>query len=397
MAQVATYAVLRSPTLAALRRKADVSVAQAMATGLLPDPQFSASGDRPTVHVPGLVSGTGLTNAYALGLAEDLQALLTYPSRASAARAAADQAKLDLLWNEWQTVEQACTLYTQSVLFDQKAKQLHKTAALLLTQSDRAQKALAAGNTTLDLAGADISAALDVSSQAEAASRAASTAMIDLKMMLGLKPDAALNLAALDDPAPLSDDQVSDALQKVMKARPDLLALQAGYHSQEENVRTAILQQFPAVTLGFNRASDTSGIQTNGLTLTLNLPIFGNTQADIKVQRATRDQLKAEYQARLDQTSSDAARISREISLLRNQIAVLQKKLPEFENMGNLSQKAYTAGNLPAATYVVLQTSLSARQAELFDLKASLWSDTLALRTLVAMPLVNLPAAGDGK
>jgi outer membrane protein TolC len=215
--------------------------------------------------------------------------------------------------------------------------------------------------------------------------------------MLGLKPDAALNLAALDDPAPLSDDQVSDALQKVMKARPDLLALQAGYHSQEENVRTAILQQFPAVTLGFNRASDTSGIQTNGLTLTLNLPIFGNTQADIKVQRATRDQLKAEYQARLDQTSSDAARISREISLLRNQIAVLQKKLPEFENMGNLSQKAYTAGNLPAATYVVLQTSLSARQAELFDLKASLWSDTLALRTLVAMPLVNLPAAGDGK
>ena len=361
-----------------------------MTTGLLPDPQLSASGDRPTVHVP------GLTNAYALGLAEDLQALLTYPSRASAARAAVDQAKLDMLWNEWQTIEQACTLYTQSIYLDQKVKQLHATASLLLAQSDRAQEALAAGNTTLDLAGADLSAALDVSSQAEAASRDASTATIQLKMMLNLEPDAALNLAALDDPVPLTDDQVSEALNNVMQARPDLLALQAGYHSQEENVRTAILQQFPAVTLGFNRASDTGGIQTNGLAITLNLPIFGSTQANIKVQRATRDQLNAEYQARLDQTSSDVHRLFEEISLLRSQIANLQEKLPEFESMGNATQEAYSAGNLPAATYVVLQTSLSAREAELFDLKTLLWSDTLALRTFVAMPLV-VPAAGEEK
>jgi len=394
MAQIAAFAVLRSPSLFALRQKADVSEAQAIALGLLPEPQLLASGDHPTVHLPSLIEGVGLINAYGLGISEDLQALLTYPSRTSAARAAVDQARLDLLWNEWQTIEQACTLYVQASFFEQKAKQLHEAADLLSAQADRAGNALASGNTTLDLAGADLSAALDVSSQADAASRDASAAMIQLKTLLNLESDAGLSLEMVDDPAPLTRDQISRALQNVTQARPDILALQAGYHSQEDNVRTAILQQFPAITLGFNRASDTSGIQTNGLAVTVNLPIFGSTQQNIKIQRATRAQLKAEYQARLDQTSSDVWRLFDEISLLRSQIANLEEKLPQFETMGNASQKAYAAGDLSAASYVVLQTSLSAREAELFDLKALLWSDTLTLRTLIAMPLVVPAAAG---
>ncbi|MDE2112092.1 MAG: TolC family protein [Alphaproteobacteria bacterium] len=382
MTQVAIEAVQRSPNLVALRRKSDVSEAQALAAGLLPDPQFSASGDHPTVH------GADLVNAYALGLSEDLQTLLTYPSRSSAAKAAADQAKLDLLWNEWQTIEQAGALYAQKIFSDQKAKQLTDTATKLLLQADHSERALSTGDTTIDLAGADLSTALDLASQADTASRDALTADIGLKSLLDLKPDAALQLAALGDPQPLTRDGVSKALANVTKARPDLLALQAGYQSQEENVRTAILQQFPAITFGFNRASDTSRIQTSGLALTVNLPIFGSTQANIKVQRATRAQLKAEYMARLDQTTSDAWRLFEEISLLRAQAARLEEKLPAFERMAQTSQKAYTAGDLSPATYAILQTSLSAREAELFDLKSQLWSDTLALRTILAIPAI---------
>ncbi|MBU6299682.1 MAG: TolC family protein, partial [Alphaproteobacteria bacterium] len=280
------------------------------------------------------------------------------------------------------------TLYAQKIFSDQKAKQLTDTATKLLLQADHSERALSTGDTTIDLAGADLSTALDLASQADTASRDALTADIGLKSLLDLKPDAALQLAALGDPQPLTRDGVSKALANVTKARPDLLALQAGYQSQEENVRTAILQQFPAITFGFNRASDTSRIQTSGLALTVNLPIFGSTQANIKVQRATRAQLKAEYMARLDQTTSDAWRLFEEISLLRAQAARLEEKLPAFERMAQTSQKAYTAGDLSPATYAILQTSLSAREAELFDLKSQLWSDTLALRTILAIPAI---------
>jgi outer membrane protein TolC len=191
----------------------------------------------------------------------------------------------------------------------------------------------------------------------------------------------------LDVPKPLGKDEITAALATVSQKRPDLLALQAGYHAQEESVRVAILEQFPAVSLGFNRASDTSNVQTNGLALTVSLPIFGATQNNIRMQRATRAQLKAEYQTRLNQTEADAWRLYREIVLLREQLKRLDSKLPEFEHMGVVGQTAFKAGNLPPATYVVLETSLSSRVAELYDLKSQLWSDSLALRSILAIPL----------
>ncbi len=385
MELVATEAIRRSPELAALRAKAEAAEAQARAGGLLPEPQLSLSGDHPTVHLP------DLTNAYAMGLSEDLQALLTYPSRLSAARASAAQAKLDLLWSEWQIMERAGALYAQKLFLDQKAVRLRKTASLMLDQASRSQRALEAHNTTLDVAGADVSTALDVSSQADLAERDALTADAGLRILLDLRPDAPLDLGPLGDPPPLEKDAVSAALATVAQKRPDLLALQAGYHAQEENVRTAILAQFPAISLGFNRASDTSGVQTSGLGLTVSLPIFGATQNNIRLQRATRAQLKAEYQTRLNQTESDAWRLYRQIGLLRQQLERLESKLPEFEHMGAVGQTAYAAGNLAPATYVVLETSLSGREAELYDLKSQLWSDTLALRAILAMPFTEPP------
>jgi len=386
MTTVATEAIRRSPELAALRAGARASAAEARSGGLWPEPQLSLSGDHPTSRLP------GLTDGYAVGLAEDLQALVTQPSRRSSARASAAQARLGLLWSEWQVIERAMTLYAQKVFGDAKADRLHRTAALLLAQADRSRKALTERNATLDVAGADLSVALDVAGQADGAERDALAADADLRMLLDLKPDAPLQLLLPGNPEPLTREQVSAALATVARRRPDLLALQAGYHAQEENVRSAILQQFPAISLGFNKASDTSGVHTNGLALTINLPIFGGTQNAIRLQRATREQLRAEYQARLDQTELDAWRLYRETGLLREQLDRLEARLPEFERMGAAGQAAYAAGNLPAATYFVLQTSLSSRMAERYDLMSRLWSDTLALRTLLAIPLTEPPS-----
>jgi outer membrane protein TolC len=385
MTDVATLAVERSPDLIALRRKEQVSQAQAFSAGLLPDPQLNASLDHPTVR------GVGLTNAYVLGLSEELQMLLTYPTRASAAKAEGDQARLNVLWDEWQTIQKAETLFVQKTFADRKAAKLSETAKLLLDQAERSGRALSEGNSTLDVAGSDLSAALDISSQADAASRDALTDDVNLKSQLDIAPSAAIALADIGDPPAIMDATLEAALGNVAKARPDLLALQAGYHAQEENVRTAILQQFPTFTLGGNRASDATNVKTVGVSATVTLPIFGNVQANIKVQRATRAQLKAEYQARLDQTEADARRTLKEIGILREQIARLEARLPAFERMAAVGRRAYAEGNLAPATYVQLQTSSAAREAEYFDLKASLWSDTIALATLLALPIGATP------
>ena len=389
MAGAARLALKASPDLAALRRKAAVTEAQAEAGGLLPDPQVSLSGDHPTIH------GVGLTNAYVLGLSEDLQALLTEPSRAEGAEAVQKEARLDLAWSEWQTIESASGLYATAYFGAQKAALLRATSNVLSAQASRSTRALATHDSTIDAAGADLSAALDTASQADGAAQAALAADAALKAQLNVAPGAKLSLADPGLPAAIAKNDLEAALARVTKARPDLLALQAGYHAQEEAVWTAILQQFPAINVGFNRASDTSNIQTNGLAVTLNLPIFGTTQANIRTERATREELRAEYQARLDSTVSDAWRIWRSLKLLRAQAESLSAQLPELRKMAAVGTKAYRAGNLPSASYVLMVTSLAAREAELFDLKTTLWADTLALRTLLAMPLL-VPDAGDG-
>jgi hypothetical protein len=63
--------------------------------------------------------------------------------------------------------------------------------------------------------------------------------------------------------------------------------------------------------------------------------------------------------------------------------------VPDLRKAAQTAQIAYQAGDIAPATYVLLQISLSARESELLDLRAMLWSDTMALRALIAMtPLI---------
>lgn len=384
IAQSVSLAVEHSPHLAIERRKMGVAHAQAYAAGLLPDPQLTASADFPTVHGPGLVTG------YALGLSEDLQAFLTEPSRAEGGEARKKQARLDLLWAEWQTIQKTADLYVQKYFTDRKAALLAADAGVLTAQAARSQRALEAHNTTIDVAGSDLSAALDIEIRRDAAARAAMASDADLKTELNVEPNAELTLADPANPGTISKDEVAAGLKAMVNRRPDLLALQAGYHAQEEAVRTAILQQFPAVNFGMNRASDTTNVRTIGLAATIDVPILGNTQAKIRTERATREQLRSEYQARLDEAESDAWRLWRSLGLLREQIRQLEQSLPELRRMAQTGEEAYAAGNLAPATYVLLRTSLTSRESDLLDLKAMLWNDSTALRALLGLsPLVR--------
>jgi outer membrane protein TolC len=385
MRAVATLAVLHSPDLVALRAKSGVASAQAFAAGLLPDPQLTASVDHP--------SAAGFVNGYALGLSEDLQALLTAPARAESAQATADAAKLNALWDEWQTIDKACTLYVQKVSAENKTRVLGETARLLSDQAARSSRAMSERSATLDQAGADLAAAMDTESQRNTAERDVLTADINLKSLLDLRPDSALQLLELGDPPPLTHDQVVARLATVAKARPDLLALRAGYHAQEEAVRIAVLSQFPSITFGGNHQADTSNVHTVGLSVSINLPIFNGARGEIAIQHATRAQLRAEYQARLDQTTADAWRLWQESELLLRQLSTLESRIPEFRRMAETSRAAYRNGDLAPATYVLMQTTLTARESELIDLRVALWNDTIALHTLLGTPYLSVDVA----
>ena len=376
MDAISTVAVLNNPDLKAARVKTGVSEAQAFAAGILPNPQLTANLD-PATGGGSVVPGAGL------GIAYDIQGLIIRPAKVEAARAARDQARLSLLWQEWQTVAQARTLYVQRINAAEKRELFANLEARYATQADRSGRALQTGDATFDTAGVDLAALLDARSQLRTAERTGSQADYQLRTLLGVAPQVDLPLQPLMLPAIPDRAAIDAALAKVAQTRPDLRALQLGYQSQEQLLRQSVLAQFPSLSLGIGRAVDTTNVHTISLGATLNLPVFDHNQGEIAIQTATRAQLLSEYQARLDQTTGDAWKLWTEMQELATAIKEIQDRVPELQTASENAERAYTAGDLPALTYVTLQSAVLNRQSELSDLRQSLWNDAIALSSVL--------------
>jgi len=380
MTEAAMLAVANNPELKAERKRAKVAGAQLFAARLLPDPQLSVSADHPTDQ------GAGLSNAYGVGLNYDLMALVTHSAVVQGAVAGSRQIDLEVLWREWQTVQQARIFYVQSSYQARRVALLREAAALYASRYTRSAKALAQGNLTLDVAGTDLTALMDADSRLNQAERDRDRIRHELNALLGLDPQAKVRLTPLKGTPGVFHGDVATLLKDMPRRRPDLLALQAGYRSQEARLRQAVLAQFPSLSVGFNRAKDTSDVHTVGLGVSLNLPIFNANRGDIAVQRASRAELRQQYQARLDAAVGQIDQLQRQQALIERQLQITGAHLPELARMVKQAESAYRARNIGALTYLNMQNTLLNKQLEQADLEQAQWETRIALDTLLAWP-----------
>lgn len=384
MNAVATLAVLNNPDLTAARATMHVAAAQAFAAGLLPDPQLSYSGDYKMDHaIPPTDPRYPEYDAYGLGLSVDLQALLTHSSLEAAAGAAYEQTRLDLLWQEWQTVAEARTLYVEQSIAAERLAFLAPAEQIYAQELERSRLALAAGNATLEQTSAALAVLIDVRTRRGAADRSLSQARHALRALLGVRPDVSLPLSSLAAPELPARAAVQSALARLAESRPDLRALQAGYRAQEAKLRAAVLSQFPDVSIGITRARDVSDVHTTGFGVTLTLPLFDRGRGNIAIQSATREQLRAEYLARLDQAVADSWRLWEQARLLDGQLRGLDRRLPPLRASVESARRAFQTGNFPAASYLTLVESYLGAEAIRLDLLQDLWSDSIALATVL--------------
>ena len=384
MNAVATLAILNNPDLTAARAALHVAGAQAFAAGLLPDPQFTYSGD---YKMDGNVAPSDPRypeyDAYGLGLSVDLQALLTHSSTKAAAGAAYEQARLDLLWQEWQTVAEARTLYVEQSVAAERVAFLAPAERIYDQELERSRHALAAGNVTLEQTSADLAVLIDVRTQRGTADRSLSEAQHALRALVGVRPDVKLSLRSLAPPRLPARAAIEAALARLPRVRPDLRALQAGYRAQEAKLRAAVLSQFPDVSIGITRARDVSDVHTTGFGVTLTLPLFDRGRGNIAIQRATREQLRAEYLARLDLSTADAWRLWEETRLLEAQLRSLDERLPQLRASAERARRAFESGNFPAASYLTLVEAYVGAEGTRLELLEDLWSDSIALATVL--------------
>ena len=147
-------------------------------------------------------------------------------------------------------------------------------------------------------------------------------------------------------------------------------------------MRIAVLSQFPNVIVGISRARDVSDVHTLGGSVSLDLPIFDGSRGDIAIQKATRQQLWAEYQARLDQAAADVWKLWDEIHELRSELDDLDSRLPALQQGVGNSHRGFISGDFPAASYFISVNALLTAQSIRLVLLQSLWCDCFALATV---------------
>ncbi len=377
--EIAVLAVLNSPDLEAKRAAAKVFEAQVFSAGLLPDPQIALSVDLPK-------KGPDLVTAYSIAPSIDVQQLLTRSANKRSAKASAKQADLDLLWQEWGTAQQARQLAETVLYNERKAAIFARVAQRAGERYGQSQRGLARGDVASTTTGADLAVKLDAEAQLATAQHDAAKARLDLNALLGLKPEVVLPLVDSPD-LPAWDAAALDAAATDLPSRrPDLLALQAGYKAQDDKLRAALLAQFPLLNVGFSHARDTSAIVTNGLSASFALPIFNRGRGQIAIEKATREQLHAEYQARLSQTEAETAVARTELRLALAQVVRLEKDVPVLEAMAARADGAYQRGDIDGQTYLTLQLGALNRRAELEDRKLAARNAEAVLETALFLP-----------
>lgn len=389
MTDVAILAVANNPQLKLARDERGIAHAQAFAAGLLPDPALDLAHGTPAAGPDG-------TSSFDVELSYDVEAWLVHPLAERAADASARKVDLDLLWSEWQVIGAARRLFVRNVYLAKMLSVLQEEAGMLAKQHAQLVKASKGGAVSQAAVTADLAGLQGVQARLHDAERQRLKTRQDLNALLGLSPKAQLPLVGLTNIPGLDDAALARALDDLPRRRPDLLGLQAGYRSADARYRQAILEQFPAIRVGFTRARDADAIYTSGFQISLTLPIFNRNRGNVAIAKATRKKLHDEYTGRLAQARTQVEQILQDLTLLARQRAQLQPTV-EFtsKTLDRLRSVAHP-GDISGASQIQLQANACERRLDLLGLDESMMEQRVALQLLLGAAIQDKPYAAAG-
>jgi outer membrane protein TolC len=219
----------------------------------------------------------------------------------------------------------------------------------------------------------------------------------DLRVLLGLAPDAPLQLTGEPFQASPTPEQVDAALASLPQRRPDLLALQAGYKSQEATLRGAIRAQFPALSLGFDRQSDNSGIPSHGITIGFTLPLFDRNRGNIRIEKATRQQLKDDYENRVLTTRNDNRQLMLDQDILAKQRDQSQVHAQHLDDARRAAESAFQKGLLDWPTYLSIRANALAADMDAIAARDQQSQQAIALEALLGSTDLQQPSVATSK
>ncbi len=373
--QAAVLAVVINPALRAQQDEHLSSQAALLQAGILPNPQLTYSYDWNT-------GGTALgnINAYGIGVAWDITALISHTAKARSASWAARSVDLNIAWQEWLVAETAKTA-TLDLISLQAQRQVAGDVDQRL--SDNLQVIQSAVNqglkTAIDLAAAE-TASRDAHAIVLQTDRDVEHQLLMLKRALGVPWDTAIRVKpGLALSAGFTPPPESELLSGLEDRRVDLVALRQAYQAQEQTLVAADLDQFPKINLGFNRARDNTNVRSWGLGVSIDIPVFDRNQGSIASEKANRQRMYDEYISRVFDARADIAAAVSDILAINVQIADAQAALPSLQKLVDVYKEAIDRGNADVLSYYSAWDNLSQKNLDLLKLEQQLADNRVAL------------------
>jgi cobalt-zinc-cadmium efflux system outer membrane protein len=376
--EVGLLAILNNPGLRTEPGMIGVARGQLLQATLLPNPSGGFT-------YGALISGPGTASSLAASLGEDIAAIVTERARIGSAQAHLAEVNASLLWREWQVAQKARQLALDISEEERTIALLGRESRLIGGELAQVRKATAAGNLTI-AALAPLLAANAAMQQSLAAQRLARLKSWQaLDASLGLVPEVRFAIARpVFGPLPRDLNRLAASLPT---RRPDLVALRFGYRSAEENVRAAILGQFPAFTLGAAYGSDTSKVVTIGPSFTFALPVFDRNQARIAQSRATRLLLRAQFEDRLDSAVGTVHALAAQIRRLSADLARARTAAAAAAALARTARRAYGQGNLDQRSLVDYETTALERALQVVTFERLIGEDRIFLAVELGLGL----------
>ncbi|MHB1512108.1 MAG: TolC family protein [Acidiferrobacter sp.] len=378
--ELGVIAVIANPTLRALRSRERIARAQVFAAGLLPDPvvQFSALK-------PYGVGAAGRSLSLADGFLWDLSRLVTRSTDIRMARERAAAVRYRVAWREWVAANEARLAARQVYWLGAEWTIARNSLALLkgheqVLARDAHRRLIGSRQLLFFQAAQDA-----LRMKAAALHRALQAARLTLNAQLGLPPAALLRIAR---PAPLHGVRGAPRalFQRAVSHRLDLVALVAAYHSADQALLRAVLDQYPRLSLGAAGARNSSGISEAGLQLSLVVPLFNANRGAVAIARARRAALFQDYVARLATARTQIYQLDAAQASLDRELASLRGRRARLVRTARAAQAAWTAHALGLASYLTLMQELTAVELQMTALHLSRATTTLALVTATARP-----------
>lgn len=385
-AELASVALTINPTLRA--KRAEIGEAQALlvSAGLLPNPDIGAF----------IRSGIGGASGTALGF-DALFGLLRpdeRPAKRALAEAQIEVVRAEVAAEELRLVSDvrrariALLSAGQSARLFQQELALRDNAVALVHQ----QREL--GETTqIGLALVELDRTM-VQRQVREATAAVEHGRRFLNALLGVPPTLDLQLVGSGGDLTfslvpdLTDEQI-DA--RLLVGRSDLRTRVAEYQRAEQDLRLAVAQQYPNLSLGPTYEKDIEGSQGLGLGASIEVPLFDRNQGGIAEKVATRERKGAEYIATLHNLRAQAFEARAQLRRARAEVELEQSEvLPLVQRTDVLFEAAFRAKELSIFEWLTVRARAVQARRDLLDALTRYASAVVELDSATGAPLVTV-------